>query len=251
MSDTPIPTNPGEQPEEASNVQAFRPPVETAEGIVLPGDEPTPIPVDVTKERPTLDEPEGEDIREEAVAPETEAAQPRSIEARLLDLGPAGGVLLEILSTVADTLESAGKPQLVAGTFGFLMDVSKDPTRVEYGCLATQFGNDLLLKGLAATIAEQQAAKNVENQRRAMQRPQGNPMLESLLAALKKSSEAAQDMEPTGRFPGTGVQVDALCDDPSCEACTAARESLGIPQLPAAGPIGGPDAGPEAPTVES
>lgn len=234
MSDTPIPTNPGEQPEEASNVQAFAPPTPASE---------------TDRIQATMEAPFTEEQAEPQGAPETEQPKPRSLEQRLLDLGPAGGVLLEILTTVADTLESAGKPQLVAGTFGFLMDSSNDPTRNEYGCLATQFGNDLLLKGLMATIAEQQAAKNQENMRRAMQRPQGNPMLESLLAALKKSSEAAQGMEPTGEFPGSGIQVDAPCDDPSCEACTAAREAMGLPHPPAAG---GPDPGPEdLPSVEN
>lgn len=201
MSDTHIPANPNDQPQEAQNVQEFAPPTPKVQGE--------------TDEQPDT---QGE--------PQAEQPKPRSLEERLLGLGQAGRILLDILGTIVDTIESNGKPQLAAGSIGFLLDVSKEPTQVEYACLATQFGNDLLLKGLTATITEQMTAKNVEAQRRAQRAQQTSPMLESLLAALKKSAEETAAEVSGDETSATDDMETTFCDDPECEACKAARSDI-------------------------
>lgn len=165
MSDTPNPTPIGDQPEEAANVQAFAPPTEA---------------------QPEADDVTSDEVQAEAaVGTEPDPQRPPTLEERLGALGPAGAILLDTFQGLVGGLEQVGAPALVAGVFGVLFDANKEPGRVEFGCLASHFGNDLLLKGMMGTIAEQQSARNQEDLRRRRQSA-GGPSLQAILAALQQ-----------------------------------------------------------------
>lgn len=178
----------------------------------------TPIP-------PIPEQPQNE------AEPESVTETP-TIEDRLKAIGEGGEALLAILDRLLETIEQIDKPELLAGSIGFIFQGKSIGLKSEFGCIASEFGNDLILKGLSATMAE-----NRSEQKKTRMRQNPGLDLTALLNALKNPTASPIQVEIRGTAEDLGG-----CDDPDCPNCNAVRALLRDEK--ASGPVAPPS--PEA-----
>jgi hypothetical protein len=181
MSDTPIPPVPDSQGEEPQNITPF---------------------------------PAAADLGPEHDAPPTQEVKPTetvTLDDRILRLGDSGRALYDLIDGVLQSLESIPAPApVLAASFGAVFQAEGG----SFGCVASEFGNDIILKGLSGTMTEQRA---LSNQRR--DRARSMPNLAEMLGALR-----AQGLKGPVEFTTGGT-----CGDPACPDCSAAASGPATP----------------------